>query len=108
MRDPPPGEPISGRLSAVPAADTVALLRKIEAAVATDHDDALEVIYREVDALLRRVSFVQVDDLLRTIEVGALPVVHLLAFTSITYAARDHLRSRGAFVTRVRRRLHEG
>jgi hypothetical protein len=67
--------------------------------------DVVEIIYREVDALLRAGSFSQVDDLIQGVDPRAWSVVSLLAFVSITRDARDHLRERGDLVERVRSHL---
>ena len=95
----------SGRISAAPPSPGVDLMRRIQEA---DTDDAIDMIYSEVDALLRQGEpFTSVDDLLAGIDVSALPTVHLLAFISITFAARVPLVARKDFVRRVRARLAE-
>lgn len=103
LRDPQPGDnPASGRLPAGQPAPAIDLLRRI---ASSDPDEAIELIYAEVDALLRADSFTHVDELLGTVDTSALSVVHLLAFVSITYAPRDCLSARAGFVARVRQRF---
>jgi len=102
----PSGSPASGRMSiAPPTSGASDLMRRIRAAADTgDPDDAIELIYSEVDALLRAGSFSQVDEILAAVEPSAWSVVHLLAFVSITSAARAHVGWSGLF-DRVRRHL---
>jgi hypothetical protein len=75
------------------------------AARTTDPEDAIDLIYAEVDTLLREGSFARVDEILDQVEAASLPVVPLLAFVSITNAARDVLAARHGFVARVRQHL---
>lgn len=82
----------------------LSFLTKVRAATAaSDPDDGLDMIYREIDALLRRGAFPQVDALLAAVDM-TLPTVYLLAFVSITSAAREHL-AWDDFLRRVRERL---
>lgn len=95
-------EPPSGRVSVVPSAVVSDLLGSIRRAA--DDDDAIDVIYGGVDALLRAGDFAQVDALLTAIDPSDWKVVHLLAFVSITSAARDHV-AWAAFLDRVRQHV---
>ena len=72
---------------------------------AGDSDDALDLIYTEIDRLLQNALFEQVDEVLDAIDPSTMAAAPLLAFVSITYAPREHLRSRSQFVARVRERL---
>jgi hypothetical protein len=67
----------------------------------------VDLIYREVDNLLRAGSFSQVDDLIRNVdpESNDWSLVELLAFVSITHAAKQHLQERRGLFERVRRYL---
>ena len=72
---------------------------------ASDPDDGIEMIYTEVDALLRKSLFGDVDTLLAALDattMSSLSLIHVLAFVSITHAAREHLIARPAFMGRVR------
>lgn len=62
-------------------------------------------IYLRVDAMLRGGQFAAVDRLLRGLDCAALSVLRLLAYLSITSAARPHLLSRDDFAARVRERI---
>src|SRR5262245_40589331 len=94
MRNPRPGErPSSGRISVAPRSVVEPLpndlLERVrECANAEEPDDGIALIYTEVDALLRRGAFPEVDALLGAVDASSLPVVHLLAFVSITCAAK--------------------
>ena len=79
------------------------LARVRGAATASDPDDGLDLIYHEMDALLRDGAFPQVDAILSAIDM-TLPVVYLLAFVSITSAARGHVAWK-PFLDRVREHL---
>jgi hypothetical protein len=68
-----------------------------------DLDDALEGVYDRVDVLLRAKAFDQVDALLDSIDVAQSRLIVSLAYASITWAARDVLRSRAHFMERLRK-----
>jgi hypothetical protein len=68
-------------------------------------DDEIDSIYAKFDALLRDERFAEVGGLLACVDVASLTVVHMLALISITYAARDKLPGRAAFVARARQRI---
>jgi hypothetical protein len=70
-----------------------------------DPEDALDLIYREMDAWLRGGAFERCDNVLRLVDVGLLPTVHVLAFVSITSTARARLSRRSEFVAGVRKVL---
>ena len=92
-----------------PVSPGIMLLGRIrEAARSTDPEDGIELIYCELDSLFSKGLFSQVDELLDALDPAkepTLPVLHLLAVTSITSAAKDRLRFRSAFVARVRAHL---
>ena len=73
------------------------------AAISGERHDAIELIYDEVDALLRAGDFGQVDALLREVEPEAWSATHLLAFVSITRAAKHLLAERESLLDRVRK-----
>jgi len=68
-------------------------------------DDEIDRVYRTVDNLLLAGRFLDVDELLDSVDVVALPVVISLSYATITFVARDVLRSRAAFMARLRRHL---
>lgn len=106
LRKRQPGEPpVSGRPSAAP--ESASLVARINEAVASDEESGIELIYTEVDQLLRGEAFSAVDELLNGVEVASYSVVVLLAFISITYAARDRLNEWAGFFTRARARIAE-
>jgi len=79
------------------------LARVRGATTASDPDDGLDLIYHEIDALLREGAFPQVDAILSAVDM-TLPVVYLLAFVSITSAARVYVAWK-PFLDRVRQHL---
>ncbi len=81
------------------------LARVTEVAREQEPEEGLEIIYPEIDALLRAGKFEECDHILVIAEKTRLPVVHALAFVSITSAARDKLPARSSFVATVRARL---
>lgn len=87
------------------AANPEQLVLRLELAASQDSDEAIDLLYGEIDQLLRDGDFHVVDRILRAILVERFSVLLLLAFASITSAAREHLASRGDFITRLRRRL---
>lgn len=68
-------------------------------------DDALDDIYSSVDNLFRVDAFDLVDEVLSSADVYGWPVLLLLGFASITSAASEHLPSRSEFMAAVRERL---
>lgn len=68
-------------------------------------DEGLERIYEDVDGLLQEGRFDVVDELLRIVDIYRFFVVQMLAFISITFAARDELKAHAGFVARVREHL---
>jgi hypothetical protein len=81
------------------------VLDMIEDAALGGVDDGLERIYSDVDALLQGGRFDVVDELLKIVDIRRFFVVQMLAFVSITFAARDELKAHRLFVTRVREHL---
>jgi hypothetical protein len=79
------------------------LVQRVQAA--GDSDDALDLIYTEIDCLLRGASFERVDEILGAVDPSTMVITSLLAFVSITYAPRERLRSRARFVARIREHL---
>ncbi len=70
-----------------------------------DEDAELLLIYSTVDELLRAGEFEQVDNLLLAQDWRKLPLVQLLAYVSITDAAKHRLKRRHHFMERVKVRL---
>jgi hypothetical protein len=70
-----------------------------------DHEDDVEIIYMAIDALLAEHEFARVDTILNEIPVEKLPVLHMLAFASITSSAKERLHERAHYMTRVRKHL---
>jgi hypothetical protein len=105
MLEPLPGETPSGRISAAPPAPTT-LVEHVRQVIADDEDAAIDLIYTTIDAHLRAGQFATVDGVLSAVPLD-LPIVHLLAFVSISRAARDELSSWRPFVRRVRDHLTE-
>lgn len=85
----------------------IAFLNELRNVLQDDSDLAVDYVYREIDALLRREDFSRVDDILKAMDVQSLPVLPLLAFVSITNAPRSSLSARTSFVGRVRRHLEQ-
>jgi hypothetical protein len=91
-----------------PVSAGIELLGRIrEAARSPDPEDGIEFIYSEFDSRFSKGLFVQINEVLGALDPAksSLPVLHLLAIASITYAAKDQLGSRAAFLTRVRTHL---
>jgi hypothetical protein len=72
--------------------------------VSTLEDDLLAV-YIRVDEQLNAGRFADVERDLAAVDVATLPVVLLLAWLSITHAAKEHLPGRDAFADAVKTRL---
>ena len=70
--------------------------------VELSEDEEVGAIYETVDKMLRRESFIAVDKLLDGLEPKNLTPLVALAYASITFAARDKLTRRGAYMTRLR------
>ena len=65
-------------------------------------DEALDLVYRNVDELLRNGQFNDVETLIREVNVDDLPTDVMLGILSITLSARGHLPSRTRFVNQAR------
>ncbi len=69
-------------------------------------EDALDLIYQGVDRFMRGGRFDVCRAIIASADAEALPLVHALAFASITQPAREHLgSSRVGYVARLRDRL---
>ena len=68
-------------------------------------DAAIDLIFDRVDTLLCGGDFEECDLLLRAVEVDRLSVDLMVAFLSITLAARDRLRERARFYSRVKQQI---
>jgi len=68
-------------------------------------DAALDLIYDQVDALLRSGDFAQVDVVLDKVDVGSVSPDLLLGLLTATLPARTRLASRRAFFRRVEEKL---
>jgi hypothetical protein len=64
-------------------------------------------IYEQVDDLLRAGEFALVDSLLRGVDIDKAPAEILLAYLTITSAARDRLEARSGFFRLVRFQLKQ-
>jgi len=71
-----------------------------------DEDAAIDAIYSAVDAWLRAGLFMTVDLALDDVPM-ALSVVELLAYASITSAAKDKLSNRDRYMKRLRAHLEQ-
>lgn len=87
------------------AAQLVTEVERLDAA--DELDDALDVLYRTVDEMMRRGHFADVDDMLARVDVTALSPTMMIGWLSITLVAGCLLANRSAFVARVRKRLTE-
>jgi hypothetical protein len=74
-------------------------------AIAADEDDEVDGIYDTIDQLLTIGRFDDVDKMLDLVPIPGCSITQLLAYTSITRAARDKLSRRAVFVARVRAEL---
>jgi hypothetical protein len=106
---PPPGRPTpwgTPKAQALGATHSAALafLEQLRAAIVTDADEALDLVYSTIDELLRQGDFRQVDEMLASVSTS-LPIVHLLAFVSISRTARGDLHAWRPLVERVRAHL---
>lgn len=68
-------------------------------------EDALLTVYTRVDAQLSAGLFADVGRDLATVNVPATPIVMLLAWLAITFAAKERLPGRAAFVSAVKTRV---
>lgn len=68
-------------------------------------DDGIFTAYVVIDAALRAGRFHLVDQLLGCVDAESAPLELVLAYLSITHAARELLFSRWGFFKRVRNRL---
>lgn len=84
------------------------LLSRVTALASVDDDAGIDVIYEEVDSMFRAGQFATVDAILAGIDdaaIAALPIVHSLAFLSITCVAAGYLPARPGYLGRVRKYL---
>lgn len=65
-------------------------------------DEAIDLLFDRIDDLLRGGRFPEVDRLLEQVELGRLNEDLLVAFVTITAAARDQLAARASFRSRMR------
>lgn len=70
-------------------------------------DQQIDEIFQLVDELLILGSFNDIDRLLNELDVNALAVDTLIAWLTITSAAKSELRERASFVERVIKSLNE-
>lgn len=68
-------------------------------------DDAIDLLFDQVDDLLLAGDFEECNNLLLSIDVKMLDVNLLVALLTITYPAKDELRDRGSVVRRIAKRL---
>jgi hypothetical protein len=68
-------------------------------------DDLVDAIYSHIDMQLRKGRFEAVDHELERVTPLTCEVIEMLAYLSITSAAKEHLPGRDRLVTRVRDHL---
>ena len=68
-------------------------------------EDVLDAIYNDVDELLLAENFSEVDQVLDSLSLAEMSVVHILAYLSITSQAKECLKARSKFAARVRDHL---
>jgi hypothetical protein len=68
-------------------------------------DSALDVIFDTVDDLLEGMKDTECDALLNAVDVARLDVATMLGFLSTTAHAREALKARASYVSRVRLQL---
>lgn len=68
------------------------------------HDAAVDMVFDQVDELLRQGAFPTCDSLLQAVDVERLGLYALIAFLAATNAAKKLLVSRPTFFQRVRTR----
>jgi tetratricopeptide (TPR) repeat protein len=66
---------------------------------------AIDLVFERIDALLREGRFDSCDEVLRAVDTRRLSTSLMVAFLSITLAAKDELKSRAALVDRIEARL---
>jgi hypothetical protein len=69
------------------------------------HDAAVDMVFDNVDDLLRAGSFSACDDLLTVVDVDQLSTWSIVAFLVVTNAAKWLLQTRSAFCERARHRV---
>ena len=83
-------------------------LNDVYSLVAADGpDDAIDVLFNNIDDMLLAGDFARCDDLLMVIDPKRLDTNLLVAALSITKAAAEKLPTRARFVQRVERRVGE-
>lgn len=65
-------------------------------------DDAIDILFQNVDELLTRGDFAGCDELLRVVDLNHLDTNLVVALLSITAGASAHLRERGAVFARAK------
>jgi len=66
-------------------------------------DEALDVIYAQMDELFKTGKFNQVDTILENVDFGQLDLDTQLGFLTATLAAKEYLKKREAFFQKVKR-----
>ena len=78
-------------------------LIRAEALIGEDHvNDALDLVYDQIDELCQRGKFDEVDDILRLEALLDLNTDILLSIVTVTYSYRSHLPSRSTLCARAR------
>ena len=74
---------------------------------AGDYESAIDIIYDYIDDLLLEGEFIKVNTILKQVDTNILSEDLLVAFLSITLAAKQHLTARSNLFTRVEKTLKE-
>jgi len=81
-------------------------LDEVYSLVARDHvDEAIDILFRNVDELLTAGAFDRCNDLLRTIDLKRLDTHLLVGLATITLPAASELSFRSALLARIETRL---
>jgi tetratricopeptide (TPR) repeat protein len=70
-------------------------------------EDATDLVFEKIDELLQGAEFDRCDEILRRLDVHRLSTSLMVAFLSITLAAKSELGARAALVDRIEARLRE-
>lgn len=83
-------------------------LERVYALAAADqHDDAIDIVFEQIDTALCEDRFADVDAALSAADVSRLTTYEMVGFLTITLAARSKLANRSAFIERVAPHLSE-
>lgn len=91
----------------VPRADVAWLLDVYSLEHQQEREAAIDLVFDKIDELLREAAFDRCDEILQSVDVQRLSTSLMVAFLSITLAAKKELSSRAALVGRIEARLGE-